>query len=59
MKVDGKIKEETAVFFSYAISGQFLQWINNGLKEDKEEIAEIIERMLDGTILRIMKVNSK
>jgi probable dihydroxyacetone kinase regulator len=59
MNVDEKIKKETAVFFSYAITGQFLEWINKGLKEKKEDIADRVERMLDGTILRIMKVNSK
>ena len=59
MNVDEKIRNEVAVFFSYAITGEFLQWINNGLKEDKEEIADRIERMLDGTILRIMKINDK
>ncbi|NMM63950.1 TetR family transcriptional regulator [Clostridium sp. P21] len=57
--VDEKIKKETAVFFSYAITGQFLEWINNGLKEEKEDIADRVERMLNGTILRIMEVNSE
>lgn len=59
MDVDEKIKKETAVFFSYAIAGQFLEWINTGLKEKKEDIADRVERMLGGTILRIMKVNDR
>ncbi|WP_411682115.1 TetR-like C-terminal domain-containing protein [Clostridium thailandense] len=59
MNVEEKIKKETAVFFSYAITGQFLEWINTGLKEKKEDIADRVERMLGGTILRIMKVNDK
>ncbi|PRR81876.1 TetR/AcrR family transcriptional regulator [Clostridium vincentii] len=59
MNVDEKIKKEVAVFFSSAITGEFLGWIKNGLKEEKEDIADRIERMLDGTILRIMEVNNK
>lgn len=59
MHVDEKIKKEVAVFFSYAITGQFLEWINNGLIEKKEDIADRIERLLDGTIIRIMNVNNK
>lgn len=59
MNVDEKIKKEVASFFSYAITGEFLQWINNGLKEKTEDIADRIEIMLNGTILRIMKVSSK
>lgn len=59
MNVDEKIKKEVAVFFAYAITGEFLQWINNGLKEKKEDITNRIEMMLDGTILRIMKANNK
>lgn len=57
MNVEEKIKKETEVFFSYAITGEFLEWINKGLKEEKEEVANRIERMLDGTIQRIMKAN--
>jgi len=59
MNIDDKLKKEVSEFFSYAITGEFLKWINNGLKEKKEDIADRIERMLDGTILRIIKVNSK
>lgn len=58
MNVDEKIKREVAVFFSYAITGEFLEWINNGLKEEKKDVADRIERMLNGTILRIMKINN-
>lgn len=59
MNVDEKIKKETAVFFSYAITGQFLEWINTGLKEKKEDVADRVESMLNGTILRIMKTNDR
>ena len=59
MKVDEKIKQEVSEFFSYAISGEFLHWINSGLKEKEEDIADRIEIMLDGTIMRIMKANIK
>ncbi len=54
MDVDETIKKETADFFSYGISGQFLAWLNNGLKENPEEIANRVEKLLDGTIWRIM-----
>jgi probable dihydroxyacetone kinase regulator len=59
LNVDEQIKSEVATFFAYAITGEFLRWINCGLKEKKEDIADRIELMLDGTILRIMKNNSK
>jgi probable dihydroxyacetone kinase regulator len=59
VNVEDKLKKEVSEFFSYAITGEFLKWINNGLKEKKEDIADRIGRMLDGTILRIMKVNRK
>lgn len=58
LKVKDKTKTEVALFFSYAITGEFLQWIKNGLKEKKEDIIDRIEMMLDGTILRIMTKNS-
>ncbi|WP_234122931.1 TetR/AcrR family transcriptional regulator [Clostridium hydrogenum] len=57
MKVDENLKQEVSEFFSYAISGEFLHWINGGLKEKKEDIADRVEIMLDGTILRIMNAN--
>lgn len=59
MNVDKKIKNQTASFFAYAITGEFLHWINSGLKEEKEDIVNRIDLMLDGTILRIMKTNVK
>lgn len=59
MHVDAALKQEVAEFYSYAITGEFLQWINHGLKEEKEVISGRIERMLDGTILRLMKLNSR
>ncbi|MBD7910576.1 TetR-like C-terminal domain-containing protein [Clostridium sp. HBUAS56017] len=59
MDVDEKIKNQVATFFAYAITGEFLHWINSGLIEKKEDIADRIEIMLDGTILRIMTTNKK
>lgn len=59
MNVEDKLKKEVAEFYAYAITGEFLAWINNGLKEKKEAVASRIGRILDGTILRIMQVNSK
>ncbi len=59
MNVDSKVKSEAAEFFSYAISGEFLHWITNGLKENTDDIANRVELMLDGTILKIMNANNK
>lgn len=59
LNVDKAIKEDVAGFFSYAITGQFLEWINMGLKESKESVIKRIERILDGTIVGIMEANSK
>lgn len=58
MNVDQKIKDEMSEFFSYAITGEFLNWIGTGLKEDKEEIADRVGKMLDGTILHIINENA-
>lgn len=56
--IDENIIKEVSNFFSYAITGEFLSWINSGLKEDKEEIACRVGKMLDGTILRILNESS-
>lgn len=58
MEVEETIKKETADFFSYGISGQFLSWLNTGLKEDPNDIADRIEKLLEGTILGIMQKNN-
>ncbi len=58
MEVDETLKKETADFFSYGISGQFLTWLNNGLKENPNDIADRVEKLLDGTILGIMNKNN-
>lgn len=59
MSVDDRIKKETADFFSYGISGQFLSWLNNGLKEDPYAIADRVGNLLEGTITGIMVKNNK
>lgn len=58
MSVSDDIKKETAAFFSYGISGQFLSWLNNGLKESPNDIADRIEKLLEGTVLGIMQKNN-
>jgi probable dihydroxyacetone kinase regulator len=58
MEVDENIKKETADFFSYGITGQFLAWLNNGLKENPNDIADRVEKLLEGTILGIMLKNN-
>lgn len=47
-------KIEVADFFSYAVVGQFLAWLNDGLREKPEVIADRIGRMLEGTISRLI-----
>jgi probable dihydroxyacetone kinase regulator len=53
--IEESMKKEISEFYSYAVTGEFLKWINNGMKEKKEDIAERIARMLDGTILYMIK----
>lgn len=59
MHLEKKVKDETAEFFSYAITGEFLRWITNGFKEKAEDISNRIGLMLDGTITKILKANDK
>ena len=53
--LDQPFLDDVSDFFSYAIVGQFLAWLNTGLKEPPQAIANRIFRMLDGTILRLVK----
>ena len=57
--VDMKFKKEVSHFFAYAITGEFMQWIKSGLKEEMQEISDRIARMLDGTVVRILEENRK
>lgn len=55
MAVPEIIKEEAADFYTYAIVGEFLRWLEGGLKEKEDEIAQRIIRMMDGTIVCMMQ----
>lgn len=56
---DEKIKKETAEFYANAISGVFIAWLKQGLKEDPNRIADRIEMMLKGNIFRLMEMYCK
>lgn len=53
-KVSEDHKMEVADFFSYAVVGQFLAWLNDGLREKPEVIADRIGRMLEGTVTKLI-----
>lgn len=53
-KASADHKMEVADFFSYAVVGQFLAWLNDGLREKPEVIADRIGRMLEGTVTRLI-----
>lgn len=53
-KVRKAYKEEVSDFFTYAIVGQFLAWLNTGMKEEPETIEARIARLLEGTISRLI-----
>ena len=55
MEVPAMIKEEAADFYTYAIVGEFLKWLEGGLKEKEEDVALRIIRMMDGTIVCMMQ----
>ena len=55
MDVPTSIKEEAADFYTYAVVGEFLKWLEDGLKENEEEVAQRIIRMMDGTIVSMMQ----
>lgn len=60
MKVPVSIQEEVASFYTYAVVGQFLQWLGQDLKEAPEEVSARIIRVMDGTIQGLMeKYNEK
>lgn len=41
-------------FYSYAITGEFLQWINDGCRESKKSIAARIIYMLEGNVKQLI-----
>ncbi len=58
INVTKKLKEETIDFYANAITGVFIAWLKQGLEEKPIKIADRIERMVKGNIIRIMKQNA-
>jgi len=52
-------EKDIASFFSFAITGEFLQWITSGFKEEKESIEGRIINILTGTISYLVLKESK
>lgn len=57
--VDFTLMNDIEDFFAHAIVGQFLAWLNKGLIEKPDSIADRIERMMDGTIINLIRSNEK
>lgn len=51
---DQTFEHEISDFYSYAITGEFLFWLHNGMKEEPDCILKRVEPILDGTIKRIV-----
>lgn len=54
LSVDKVFKEETAEFYANAMMGIFIAWLKQDLQEDPVFIADWIERMVKGNIVRLM-----
>lgn len=54
MHVDEKLKLETAEFYSNAVTGVFIGWLKQDLKKDPADVADGIEKMVKGNIVRLM-----
>lgn len=59
MVIDDNIKNEVIRFYTLAIVGEFIVWLRNGLKEEKQSILDRIVRLMDGTIQNIIIKNNK
>lgn len=57
MHVDEEIKKETAEFYSNAVTGIFIAWLKQDLKREPAVIANWIEKMVKGNIIRLMEEN--
>lgn len=55
MNVREEMKKECAQFYTLAVTGEFLLWLNHGLKDSPHVIADKIDTMLDGTLLAFLK----
>lgn len=59
MVIYDNIKNEIIRFYTLAIVGEFIVWLRNGLKEEKQSILDRIVRLMDGTIQNIIIKNNK
>ncbi len=57
IKIDVSIKEEYVRFYTLAITGEFILWVKEGLKEKYESIVSRIERMMTGIFCTIIRNN--
>lgn len=54
LHVNERLKEETIEFYTNAIVGIFIAWLKQDLKDDPIYIADWIEKMVKGNIVRLM-----
>lgn len=57
--VDKELKAETAEFYANAVTGIFIAWLKQDLKKDPAVIADWIEKMVKGNIVRLMNQYAK
>ncbi len=54
LRVAAVLKAETAEFYANAVTGIFIAWLKQDLRKDPEMIADCIEKMTKGNIVRLM-----
>lgn len=59
LNVSRQFKEETVKFYANAIMGIFIAWLKQDLKDDPAYIADWIEKMVKGNIVRLMQQSAK
>lgn len=57
--VDEELKRNTADFYANAVMGIFIAWLKQDLKRDPAVIADWIEKMVKGNIIRLMNQNAQ
>jgi probable dihydroxyacetone kinase regulator len=59
INVDEELKSETAEFYADAVVGIFIAWLKQDLKKDPSVIADWIEKIVKGNIVRLMNQYAK
>lgn len=59
LRVDEELKRETADFYANAVTGIFIGWLKQDLNKDPVVIADWIETMVKGNIIRLMNEYAK